>query len=476
MKRKLVLISALTAVLAAAVVYSANAGATTSEVNWKPCGDKPGAECGTLEVPRDWDDPDSKTVTLNLSRRVATDPDKRVGVLFYNPGGPGQGAADLVRDYAEQKFSPRLRERFDIVGIDPRGVAGSQAVKCDKPVNDPKVSLFPDNEDEYRKLLAHNKEVADSCDDLIADVGTDNVAQDFDAVRSALGEDSITYFGQSYGSMLGTAYAQRFPQRVRAMSLDGVVDHGMPSEQMVSEASSAVEESFESFADWCAKNEKCALHGRDVGEVWDATVAKAEAEPIPVPGKRALTAEELRFAAYAMLNMVPEFGSELGKAIAAAEKGDGTAFAAIRAEAENPATSAAYRSILCMDIDPGVDGYDELRDRLADARKRSPHMGGTSEFWNMTAGCLNWPVPPSNPQGPIDIDGVPPTLLVGNTGDPATPVEWAESLSQGIEDSRVLTYDGTGHTAYLRSKCVTERVDDYLVDAKLPKPGEVCRE
>ncbi|MEU1736061.1 alpha/beta hydrolase [Streptosporangium sp. NPDC020145] len=446
----------------------------TDTIDWRACGEEPGAECGALAVPVDWEKPDGPRISLNMTRRKATG--QRVGTLFYNPGGPGAGAAYLVRNWSQYYFSEELRERFDIVGIDPRGVAGSGQIQCGKAVHDPAVTQFPETRWEYDRLVAHNRAVGVSCGPLIGHVDTGSVARDFDAVRAALGEEQISYLGRSYGSMLGTEYARRFPDRVRAMALDGIVDHGMSSRQMVRDAATAVEDGFDRFGEWCERTEECELHGRSVPQVWDALMRKAEKTPIPVTGGRPLTAEELRYAAYVMLTLAPEFNGDLARGIVQAEQGDAEILGQMRTEAlDNSAMTSAYRAVLCQDIDPGTNGFSQLRAWARDAARRAPHMRGTSEFWDMTTGCLGWPVQPSNPQRPVRITQVPPVLLVGNTHDPATPLVWAKSLARGIKGSQVLTYDGDGHTAYLRNACATGSVDRYLISGTLPVPGTVCR-
>lgn len=472
--RRIAVVGALAVALIASTVSTFHAVAETGDLDFEPCGADGEAECGSLTVPIDWSRPDGDSLDLRVVRRVATDPKARLGTLFFNPGGPGTGAGGYVGDYAEATFSPTLREHFDLIGVDPRGVAGSGQIGCDKPVHDPSVRQFPRDAAEYDTLVEHNRAVADSCDPLIEHMDTDTVARDLDAVRQALGEKRISFLGQSYGSMLGTAYALRYPQRVRAMSLDAVVDRGMPAAALAEEGAAAVEHTFDAFAEWCRDDEDCALHGRDVGAVWDDLVETAAARPIPVPDGRAVTVEELRFAGYAYLNLYPEFGERFGAAIAAAETGDAGDFAAIRAEAlENPDSAASYRAVMCRDIDPAVDGFDELRDRAKRVAAVSPHLDGTSEFWAVTAGCLGWPHPAPEPT-PVAVDDVPPLLLVGNTGDPATPVAWAHRLSRGIDGSRVLTVDTYGHTAYNRSPCATAAIDAYLVDGELPAPDTVC--
>ncbi|MGP3935180.1 alpha/beta hydrolase [Nonomuraea sp. KM88] len=465
---------------------SAAAGARPSPaapggLSWRTCPDRPGAECGVIKVPLDWSAPEGATIDLAVVRRKATDPGSRVGTLFYNPGGPGVPAALLVRDHASGTFSDELRRRFDIVGIDPRGVgASTPAVRCGLPVHDPAISQFPKSRTGYERLVASSRAVGRSCargtGPLLGHLGTADVARDFDAVRAALGVAKVSFFGKSYGSMLGARYARMFPDRVRTMALDGAVDQGIPTSRLVVDAAGAVEDSFGRFTAWCAGAATCALHGRDAGKVWDSLVARAEREPIGVRGGRPLTAGELRYTAYAFLTGIPEFAGGLATAIAQAERGDAQLFASMRAQAlDDPVSTAAYRSILCTDVDPRIRRYRDVRDRMRRVAKAAPHMRGTSEFWDMTVGCAGWPVAPARAPHARPIKGLPPVLVVGNTHDPATPLRWARSLSARIQGSGLLTYDGDGHTAYRRSACATRHVDAYLMTGRLPAAGTVCR-
>ncbi|MFI6600185.1 alpha/beta hydrolase [Nonomuraea sp. NPDC050536] len=449
-------------------------------VSWHSCGEQQ-AECGSVAVPLDWDSPDGPKIKLSVVRRKATG--ERLGTLFFNPGGPGGQAVMLLRDYPSYAVSGELLRRFDVVGIDPRGVGESSAVKCERPVHDPSVTEFPQTLAGYRALVTHNRTVGASClagtGRLLGEIDTTSVARDFDAVRAALGESKISFLGKSYGTMLGTEYARLFPGKVRTMALDGAVDHSLSSERLVADASVAVEDSFERFADWCAQTPTCALHGRDVTQVWDDLVARAEREPIPVKGGRPLTGEELRYVAYVFLNQLPEYGGGLAAGIVQAENGNAEIFSSVRGAAlEDAASTAAYRSILCLDIAHGISGYRDLRARLDRVRTLSPHMKGTSEFWDMTAGCVGWPIPPTNPQRRLEVRGVPPVLVIGNTHDPATPLSWARSLSSHIRGSGLLVNDengGNGHSSYLRASCATARIDEYLVSGTLPPTGTICR-
>lgn len=474
-------------VLASGAFASAQASGSASAsdsgragVSWRACADQPGAECGEVEVPLDWNAPSGARIKLSVVRRKATDPSARVGTLFYNPGGPGVPAVLLVRDYAADTFSEELRRRFDIIGIDPRGVGESiPALRCGRPVHNPEISQFPKDKAGYDQLVDWNAATGRSCltstGPLPAHLDTANVARDFDAVRAALGETKISFFGKSYGSMLGAQYARLFPSRVRTMALDGAVDQAIPASRLVTDAATAVEDSFDRFTAWCDRTATCALHGRDVSQVWDRLVTAAERAPIGVSGGRPLTAEELRYSAYAFLTMTPEFAGGLATAITQAERGDAQLFATMRAQAlDDPVSTAAYRSILCQDIDPGIHSFADMRKRMRQVRSMAPHMLGTSEFWDMTAGCAGWPIPPAHSPRQSTIRNVPPILVIGNTHDPATPLRWARSLSERIQGSGLLINDGDGHTAYRRSACATERIDTYLVTGALPATGSVC--
>ncbi|WP_080042365.1 alpha/beta hydrolase [[Actinomadura] parvosata] len=466
---------------APALIPTSASAFTPLPISWRPCGERQQAECGSVEVPLDWDAPAGRTIKLSVARRKATG--ERIGTLFFNPGGPGGQAAMLVRDYPQYAVSAELLRRFDVVGIDPRGVGESTPVTCDRPVHDPSVTQFPETRPDYRELVAHNRAVGLSClaatGPLLREIDTTSVARDFDAVRAALGEPKISFLGKSYGTMLGTEYARLFPGRVRTMALDGAVDHSMDSNRLVTDAAVAVEDSFAQFVRWCAGTTACTLHGRDVARLWDDLLLRAEREPIPVKGGRPLTGEELRYVTYVFLNQLPEYSNGLANALVQAEQGDAQILASMRASAlDDAASTSAYRSILCLDIEPGVTGYRDLRARLDRVRRLAPHMKGTSEFWDMTAGCLGWPIRPTNPQRPLHVRGVPPVLVVGNTHDPATPLSWARSLSSHIDGSGLLVNDendGNGHSAYLRTSCATSRIDDYLTSGTLPPSGTVCR-
>ncbi|WP_329236670.1 alpha/beta hydrolase [Actinoallomurus sp. NBC_01490] len=459
-------------------------GHVTSSLDWRDChtaNTAPQLECATVTVPLDWSHPDGKKISLAVDRLRATDTSHRIGSLLVNPGGPGGSGTATVGQggmfLGSADLKP-LRERFDLVGLDPRGVGDSTPVRCSTPVYDPAAPTFPANEAQYRRLVAssrrHGLDCAKATGPLIGRVDTVSAARDVDAVRAALGESRITWLGVSYGTELGAAYARLFPGRVRAMVLDGAVDHTRSVARDAIDESTAIEREFRRFAAWCTATGDCALHGRDVVKDFDALVARAGRGEVDDPAlKRSLSAAEVTSATYAYLTM-RSMWPQLGTALAAAEKTPSDASALGQALVGADPTYPAYRAIGCQDFPPDIHGYADLRARMAAVRKAAPHMWRYSEFWDWTTGCSGWPVKAADPPAPQRITGVPTVLVVGNTYDPSTPYAWARSLARQISGSRLLTYDGDGHTALYHSSCARHDEVDYLLTGQAPAPGTRC--
>ncbi|WP_433272138.1 alpha/beta hydrolase [Actinosynnema sp. CS-041913] len=431
---------------------------------WRVCGER-GAECASVQVPLDWARPGGARITLAVTRVKAADPARRIGVLFVNPGGPGGPAVPLVRDYAAEVFPADLRDRFDIVGVDPRGVGESRpAITCPKPPVDPKVTQFPRTPREYRRLVDHNREVAESCRQatgpLIDHVDTISAARDFDAVRVALGADEVSWLGLSYGTLLGATYAKLFPNRVRAAVFDGAVDHTIGSRRMAVDEARSTEDVFTRFAGWCAAEPSCAMHDRDVRAEYRALLDRADRHPIPAEGvPDGVTAEQIGYGVYSLLYITgnwPHLARGLSAATAATP--DAAMFA-------TPSTDAAYRVIACHDFPSDVRDFADLASRQREARRIAPLTRGHVEAWDIQAGCAGWPIRPANPWGPIRVRDAANILVVGGEHDPATPHEWAVGLTRQIEGARLLTWTGVGHTAYFNDPETLRREVSHLVTA-----------
>ncbi|WP_026425167.1 alpha/beta fold hydrolase [Actinokineospora inagensis] len=428
-------IAAVALVATAATVVTIGPAAA-SPPRWTPCGAE-GAECGSVQVPLDWAHPNGSRITIALTRLSAADPAHRVGVLLFNPGGPGGSGVELVRDYGKELFPQSLRDRFDLVGFDPRGVGESTPVKCPVAPTDPTISDFPQTKAQYDALVAHNRAVAASCraatGPLIDHVDTISAARDIDVIRAALGESKISWLGLSYGTMLGATYASLYPSRVRAAVLDGAVDHTLGVRRMVMDETRTTEDVFTRFVAWCQSDTSCAMHGQDVTARY----------------RQLNTTDAVGFTAYGALTS-PRAWPMLAEALKS-----GTGFDA--------PTDPAYRVITCHDFPTDIHSFPQLQAREAEAARLAPITRGYVEAWDVQVGCIGWPIPPANPWAPTPVNG-PKVLVVTGHHDPATPYPWGVALAHQITGSQLLPWNGVGHTAYLEDKATQAQEIAYLTE------------
>ncbi|MEU5690756.1 alpha/beta fold hydrolase [Actinosynnema sp. NPDC020468] len=461
MKRAIAL---LVAVGASVVAVPAAAQAAPPGVEWRSCGNS-GAQCGSVSVPLDWTKPNAGRISVAVARVSAADPARRIGALFINFGGPGAPAVSVVRDEVQEAFPADLRARFDIVGVDPRGVGDSvPAITCPKPPQDPKITQFPRTEEQFQRLVAYNREVAQSCRQatgpLIDHADTVNTAKDFDAVRIALGESKVSWLGLSYGTLLGSTYARLFPNRVRSAVLDGAVDHALGPRRMVADETRVYEDVFRLFAKWCAEDTSCALHGHDVVAEYRALLERAERTPIPAEGiPDGVSAEEIGYAVYSAIYLRDNW-APLAQVLT--EVLTPTPNAARFAGAH---TDAAYRVIACHDFPSDVRSLADLTARRQEALRLAPVTRGYVEGWDVQAGCAGWPVKANYPWGNYPVRGVSNVLVVGGEHDPSTPLPWAIGLACQIQGSRLIVSHEVGHTAYFNDPATRQREVDHLLSA-----------
>jgi len=475
-------IAAVLAVIALVLTLtpSANAGGPESRayrITWQPCEKAPNTQCGTLRVPIDWSRPQGPQVSLAVARRPAADPARRVGTLFYNPGGPGDGAAKYIAD-AETFFSPTLRARFDLVGMDPRGVEGSNQIRCEgRPILRPETNLWPRSEREFQQLINNNRAVGEAClrdtGDLMRHADTINVARDHEALRRALRVDQVTWLGFSYGTQVAANYADLFPRRSRALVLDAAMDHSLSEVEQAAGEILAAEDSFNRFAAWCPTSDSCALRGKDVGAFFDRLTAEADRDPIPVAGAlRPVTGADIRMGTKGLLRFKKAsiYGPVLswaGLSRALAEAADGKASVFAVAPAGAPQLGAySLLAIACLDYVPQVQTWAEMQQRLVLGRQLAPHLQGASETWQARL-CSNWPIPATNPPRSLQVRDVP-TLIVHAAHDPSVAYQWAHGLASQIDGSDLLTRTGDGHTSYHTSACARAAMDAYLVRPVAP--------
>lgn len=444
-------------------------GWTPERMDWSSCDVADGAQCARLTVPLDWDDPSGPTVDLTLARTTATG--RRIGSLLTNPGGPGASGIEFL-GYAP--FAGEITDRFDVVTWDPRGVGASDALECGRGV-DTFLELDPEPDDaaEQADLDAAAAAVAAECGerdgDLLPHVGTADVARDMEAIRRALGEEPLNYVGFSYGTQIGQAYADMFPDEIRTMVLDAVVDPALGYEQLLVEQAQAFDEAFDRSAEACAAAGPQACGVADLGAAYDQVMAILEQRPLRTAGRPVGPAE---LATGAVLTSYgPDGWMSLGPALADALDGDGSELRRLADSYRDFGGFTSYAAVVCVDTPPprGAEAYAAFARRAAQA---APRFGASVA--NELLPCATWPAPPVGEARGITAPDAPPILVVGNTGDAATPYENAVTVADRLVSGVLVTADIDGHGGYGASGCVTRHVDDYLIRLELPGGDPRC--
>ncbi|KAF4964324.1 hypothetical protein FSARC_7730 [Fusarium sarcochroum] len=463
----------------------------------------PGVDCGSIDVPLAYQSGNSTsakgddTVKLTFTRLNHTGKGEKQGILFFNPGGPGASAALLVAagPFLESvAFSSELRNAYDIIGLDPRGVGVSTPVQCDPKVFNQRVKTFVNTEEDYDALFNYSRRVGQSCakltGPLINHLDSVHVAKDYEVVRKALGASKFNYLGISYGTLLGTTYASLFPKSVGRMALDAIVDHSQSEIATLLAETTAYETVLDEFFKWCDKNSTCALHGKNSSRVWDQVLARADSKPIPAPScnktcRSDVTGEEIRYNAQSFLTFVDlEFGDNwitLGDAILQASKGNATALStSTPAEkiVNDPSGSPYnYLAIGCQDWLHKSKTYVDLRQKFINALTFASRTRGATQTYYYESTCIGWPAPLTNPQGPLPngIKDAPTILLAGSIYDPETSLTWAESVREQLPRRVSITRNGAGHTSHFLGGETSKAMDKYLATGKFPKDGTIYK-
>lgn len=457
-----------------------NAQGASSELKWKSCDN---GECATLRVPLDPAAPDGKKIDLALARVRAVDADHRIGSLLINPGGPGAPGTDFVSQVADG-LPTAITDRFDIVGWDPRGTGASTPVDCGNKLDylfD--VDTAPDDATEQAALTAASKRFVAACQqksgDLLRHVSSLDTVRDMDRIRQALGDDKLTYAGYSYGTYLGALYAQSYPHRVRALVLDGAVDPAVPVDEVSAQQAKGFEDSFDAFLKDCARRQSCAFHNDgDPRAAFDALRARVEKSPIAGDDGRKLGATQLDIAVAAPLYSGAEGYRTLAAALHDAQRGDPTKtldlfdeYVLRSPDGTYGSEWAAFLAISCSD---GPDLAPAAVEALqASAAQVAPYFGASNVGLGLP--CSYWPYPPVNATAtPVSAAGAPPIVVVGTTGDPATPIAWATGLAREL-DAHLITVEGTTHTSSLDgNECLDAALTRYLVRLLPPPEGLRC--
>ena len=450
-------------------------GFVPGPITWQPCPERPTdttIRCGTLTLPIDWAKPHGATVSLALADQQASDPAQRIGPLLINPGGPGGSGVNFALD-ATSFFSADVLAHFDIIGFDPRGVARSSPVQCSTSLLQQTPFTVPGNATDYAALIAYNQRLGADCrantGPLFDHVDSVSVARDMDAIRAALGVHQISYYGVSYGTLIGQMYAELFGDRIRAMVIDSNMDHSLGTGAFLFTESATDEDSFEQFVAWCDRDTTCALHGQDVNAVWTGLMRRADQGTLTIPGTtRTVTWLQLSSQAVGLL-YGPQW-SELATLITELQVEPATAHAAA-----TPALTGYPLPIFCEDWSLPVSGFQQFRQYVAESNAVAPELRASPLAWTVVPACLGFPTTVNNPQHRLNVHPAFPLLELNSVHDPATPYVWAlDDAAQLGRAARFVTYQGWGHGAYPHSSCTTGTVDSYLVDRTLPAPGASC--
>jgi pimeloyl-ACP methyl ester carboxylesterase len=460
--------------------------ADSGTLEWSPCGSAAGElvdlECATLTVPLDHAVADGETIDIAVARTATADDEQRIGSLVFNPGGPGGSGIEFLTS-AAAVVPPALADRFDLVSFDPRGVGASTAIDCEVDFDDEVALLAPGDDTGWESLVADAVGRTDTCTDgsiaVEPYVGTNNAARDLDALREALGDEQLSYVGFSYGTRLGATYAELFPDRVRALVLDGAVKPTDNLALLGLEQGPGFDAALESFAAACDADVDCPL--TELGptlDVYAGLVAEiADVGSFPTDdGDRVLTPGELQLGVVAALYST-QLWPVLADALYVADTQQDGSLLHVLADTylgRNPDgtydnSQLAGLAINCAD-EPRRPPIDEVRVQAELSAQASVHFG---DFLRASTGCIGT----ADPIDPIAIgpaDGAAPILVIGTTGDPATPYEWSVEMADLLASGVLYTVEAEGHTAFLSVPCVDDVVIDYLVDLELPEPGSSC--
>jgi pimeloyl-ACP methyl ester carboxylesterase len=447
-------------------------------------------ECARLEVPLDYAAPAGRTAALAVLRSRATG--QRIGSLVVNPGGPGVSGMSAVPMLlgGDGGGARALAARFDLVGLDPRGVGAST----------PTIDCLSDAERETERAdldvdaspagvaatEQENQEYAQRCTervgaDVLAQMGTRDAARDLDVLRAALGDPKLTYLGYSYGTRLGSTYAEEFPQNVRALVLDGALDPNQTTVDRSVAQAAGFQSAFDAFAADCATGRDCPL-GRDRAQAvarFQALTRPLIDRPLAV-GNRTLTyADAITGVTYALYDS--SSWPALAQGLSGLGKRDGTLLMVLAdlyddryPDGRYGNALEAFEAISCVDeqriTDPAAIADGAARE-LAAAPYKDPGRGAVAARDK----CVFWPVPPTSTPHRPQVAGLPPTVVVSTTGDPATPFQAGVDLATALGGTLVRV-EGDRHGAVLvGNACVDDAVTAYLVDLTVPAGGTACR-
>jgi len=456
-------------------------------LQWRPCYGT--FQCATATAPLDWSDPARDSIDLALVRHIAAHPK---GSLLINPGGPGASGVDMVRDSLSFAVGSKLVANFDIVGFDPRGVGASSAVRCaadsaglDQFLYQYEVAEFERGTDEWLdEGRAEWRELGQACleytGELLGYVDTTSAIRDMDLLRAVLGDEKLNFLGYSYGTLMGASYADLYPDKVGRLVLDGAIDPATTLDDVIEFQSVGVENALTAYLESCLGTRTCPFTGsvESATERVASLLATLDRSPL-----RALDGRLLGSGTMFTAIILPLYNSDtwgyLDDLFASVLAGD-PSFAFVLADVYNDRdengdyasnSSEAFWAINCLDY-VNAQTNDELRASTERLTEVSPLFG---PYMGYDVSCDGWPYPPTRERGPIHASGAAPIVVIGTTGDPATPYQWAVTVAEQLASGVLVTFEGEGHTAYNKSNsCIQDAVDEFFVNGTVPVDGLRC--
>ena len=456
-------------------------------LDWKDC--ESGFECATAIAPLDWANPSQEKINLALIRHRATGKN-RLGSLFVNPGGPGASGVKFIRGSLDYAVDKKLQAAYDIIGFDPRGIGGSTAVTCyDAAGMDDYLYGLPTTKrgtaENLTERLTVATDFAKACEKntgpLLAHVDSVSTARDLDMLRSAVADKALNYLGYSYGTFIGAMYAQTFPDKVGRLVLDGAVDPTQGSSSSMVSQAVGFEMALSNYLTWCFTQGDCPFdHNLDTAKAKiSELLSNAEIAPIKNEDGRHLGADSMVTAIIAPLYSKNSW-KYLSQMFADVIDNRSAAVAFELADWYNERSSdgtyatnqnEAYTAVSCLDS-PSSNKADWAAE-AKQLQEKAPLIG--KYFTYSEVSCSVWPIKPVLTPGPLGPTGKAPIVVIGTTGDPATPIAWADSLANQLTNGRLIRLNGEGHTGYNRgSSCVNDIVDGYMLGTAEPAKTSTC--
>lgn len=463
----------------------------TQQLDWSDCGGN--IDCAELTVPLDWSAPEGDTIQLALARHAA--PGTPIGSLLVNPGGPGGSGYDFVHDAAPFVVTPAVLDSYDLIGFDPRGVGRSTPIECYTDLNDQDAYLYgtydvPYGTEEWlAELTVREKQWAATCLEntgpLLGHLDAASVARDMDVMRAVLGDDQLHYLGYSYGTYLGTVYAELFPEKVGRMVLDGAVDPQVSDVESLTVQMAGFDSALRAYMQWCLTQADCPFAGstdralRSIRQMLDTV----DRQGLVASDGRALDSATL--ATGIVFTLYSEsYWPELSQLFTQLRAGDADAVFRY-ADAYNGRNYGGYSdnsmdiytAVTCNEGTLATDGVDVMQG-LAQIDEAAPILGryaAYDDYAVLKVVCSNWPVPTAQLPETFTADGAAPIMVIGTTNDPATPYANSVALAEQLSSGFLVSYEGEGHTVYANGvRCVDDTVDAYLIDGTVPASDPRC--